>query len=107
MNVDFIEILNRYGVPVVALVAIAVFVWKGIWPFLLRHLENTQKLLEDQLAAAQEERRQSMREFMAAIARRDEVAATTGKMNADALNAMTEQIKLLHQERIGATRNRK
>lgn len=107
MTLDLPTILERYGLPIAGLAVVIFFVWRGLWPLLIKYLEGTQKILQDQLTAAQDERRQSMKEFSAAIERRDQLAAQAATQHAAALNAMTDELKRFRQEREGTRRVRK
>jgi hypothetical protein len=74
------RLLDKFGLPLAMLAAFIFFFWKGVWPF-----------LQDQIREARESGKEDQREFMAALARRDELVKEELQAFRDGLRKMDEQ----------------
>lgn len=92
---NWVEIIGKFGLPSAVLIGIAFVIYKSLIPFLIRHFENSQTLLKEQLQKTEETRRAEQKEFMAAMERRDQMAAAVGREQAQAMNAMAQEIRSL------------
>jgi len=66
---DIWSILDRYGLPIVALLIVVLAIYKLVWPLLLRQMA----IISTQLDIAQERLEKSQSEFMRALERRDAI----------------------------------
>jgi hypothetical protein len=79
IQTDWQAIADKYGIISVVLIALALFVWKVIWPFMTTQIQLSQDemrksnaLLQEQLAASHTARERALGEFMAALEKRDD-----------------------------------
>jgi seryl-tRNA synthetase len=94
-GVNWVEIVGKFGLPSAVLLGIAAVLYRQVTPFLIKHFESSQALLKEQLLKTEESRRQEQKEFMAAMERRDQMAAEVGRQQAQAMNAMAQEIRSL------------
>jgi len=81
MSGVWLQILDRYGIAIVLLLAMGIFLWKAVWPFMMEQIRMSQASREkalDVFAAALKEsndtHRQAVAEIVKAIGElRDEV----------------------------------
>ncbi len=74
------RLLDKFGLPLAMLAAFVFFFWKGIWPF-----------LQDQIREARVARQRDQKEFLEALARRDEVVKEELQAFREGLRKMDER----------------
>lgn len=87
----WVELVGKFGLPTVALLALGWMFYRVIvqtvWPFFVKQIE-----------VAQAQRQAEMDKFMAAMMRRDEMAATAQRETLHALHAMADELRTLRTE---------
>lgn len=74
---DWIAVLQQFGLPTLALIAIAIFFWKAVWPIMVRRSEFAEKLLMENVSRAYSRNDKIVEDFLIALDRRDKIHAET------------------------------
>lgn len=82
------RVIERFGLPLAGLIGMVWFFNRTLWPFLKERIAAAEKALSDQVAEAREARREDQKEFLAALARRDEKMGE----QTDAFRQLTQKI---------------
>jgi hypothetical protein len=63
------EMLERFGLPILFLVVVGLFIWKLLWPLIIKAMAA----LEDQIKEARQARKEDTDRFLQALSDRDRV----------------------------------
>lgn len=89
---DYTNAIVSYGVPMIILAAIGIFVYRSGWPF-----------MQEQIRASQQERKEQAAEFMKALERRD---AQNAAQNAAIIATLQELVNSVRELKADKERER-
>lgn len=64
-------VLDRYGLPTLVVLGLSYAVYRGVWPLLLKQIEDNRAVLLEQLKEAQARLDKSQEKFLEALERHD------------------------------------
>lgn len=67
MAENWIDALTRFGLPIVALIALAIFFAKSVWPWMTKQVEDTQRARERDLDGFRNEIKEFQKDTVAAL----------------------------------------
>lgn len=90
------HLIDRFGLPVAMLVVVGLFLWKGLWPFMIKRIEQNEAMLKEQINAAHLELKSA----------RDYSAEITQKQTA-ILSSLVQAVDFIKQELISIRTDRR
>jgi hypothetical protein len=81
---QWIEIISKFGIPIAALVGVAYFLLKQVWPFVVAQIEEAQK-----------QRKAEIDKFIETVRARDVLLVESQREHISALREITKEITAL------------
>lgn len=70
---DALQLVERYGLPLVVLAVLTLGIYKLIWPVLIRQIDESRQQMKEQLKDSNTRLDNATGEFLKALERRDEI----------------------------------
>jgi ABC-type nitrate/sulfonate/bicarbonate transport system substrate-binding protein len=93
---QWLDLIAKAGWPVVALIGLAYFLARHVWPFVLKQIEVAQATRQ----AEMKEFFEAMKEFLEALRRRDAHAEQTQAEVIEVLHKMAGEISVIRSEQL-------
>ena len=86
---EIATLFERLGIPVAILVAMGLFLWRGVWPYIKDRADKQDSLLKEQFVRIQNQQDTTLKEIAAAL----QAAGRTQERVEEHLKTLTEQLK--------------
>ena len=107
MDNSWISIAKIYGPLGLIVLALASFLYKTIWPFVVKQIEDSKADRKVELETAKAERKEEIAKFVETIRARDVLMADIQERHVKAIEAIAVEIRGMNKAPRTASRSRK